>query len=79
MADPVSRFGSTWRAYEKLAVQLLLGSIKKPEIVTVLADNYSTPKHVVFERDVRSEVNHRLGRLAVANVCRLASQSADPL
>jgi uncharacterized protein DUF3800 len=78
-ADPVARFGSPWKAYEKLAAQLLLGSIKRREIVTVLADNYSTPDSVVFEQDVRVEVNKRLRRLAVASVCRLDSAAADPL
>lgn len=78
-ADPVARFGTHWRAYEKLAVQLLLGSIRPRELVTVLADNYSTPDSVVFERDVRQEVNQRLKRLAVTSVCRLDSKSADPL
>lgn len=78
-ADPVARFGTPWKAYEKLASQLLVGSIKPREIVTVLADNYSTPDHVVFEQDVRADVNRRLRRLAVASVCRLDSGSADPL
>jgi hypothetical protein len=78
-ADPVTRFKTPWRAYEKLAVQLLLGNIRHPELVSVLADNYSTPDDVVFERDVRSEVNWRLKRLAVTSVCRLDSKSTDPL
>ncbi|MDQ3631634.1 MAG: DUF3800 domain-containing protein [Actinomycetota bacterium] len=80
LADPVARFGSSWRAYEKLAIQLLLGTISRREIVTVLADNYSTPKHVKFEVDVRDEVNQRLGkRLAVSSVFRLDSKSTDGL
>lgn len=78
-ADPVVRFGTPWRAYEKLASQLLLGSIKPRELVTVLADNYSTPDDVFFEQDVRAEVNRRLKRLAVLSVCRLDSGAADPL
>lgn len=78
-ADPVARFGSHWKAYEKLAIQLLIGSISHREIVTVLADNYSTPDNVVFEQDVRAEVNRRMGRLAIASVCRLDSGAADPL
>jgi hypothetical protein len=79
MADPVERFESPWKAYEKLATQLLIGSIHPREVVTVLADNYSTPDDVVFEQDVRAEVNRRLDRLAVASVCRLDSGAADPL
>jgi hypothetical protein len=42
-ADPVERFGSHWKAYERMAQQLLIGSISPGEIVAVLADNYSTP------------------------------------
>jgi hypothetical protein len=80
-ADPVARFGTSWKAYEKLAEQLLIGSINGPsrEVVMVLADNYSTPDHVQFEKDVRSSVNRRLRRLAVSSVCRLDSRAADPL
>jgi hypothetical protein len=37
-ADAVARFGSSWRAYEKIATQLLIGSIRPKELVTVLAD-----------------------------------------
>jgi hypothetical protein len=57
VADPVGRFGSAWKAYEKLATQLLLGNIQPTELVTVLADYFSTPNQVNFEMDVRSEVN----------------------
>ena len=78
-ADPVKRFGSPWRAYERLAAQLLIGSIRRREIVTVLADNYSTPADVVFEEDVRASVNRRLRRLAVASVVRLDSRAAVAL
>ncbi len=78
-ADPVARFSSPWLAYEKLASQLLLGSIRPEEIVTVVADKYSAPDHIVFEQDVRAEVNRRLERLAVVSVCRLDSKAADPL
>lgn len=79
LADPVARFGSDWLAYEKLAEQLLIASIKRREIMTVLADNYSTPDDVLFEQDVRANVNRRLGRLGIVSVCRLDSQAADPL
>jgi hypothetical protein len=79
LADPVARFGNAWRAYEKLAEQLLMGTIKPWEIVSVLADDYSAPAGVDFEGDLKSNVNRRLGRLAVSSVCRLNSKSADPL
>ena len=77
--DPILRFGSPWKAYEALAEQLLAGSIGRREVVAVLADDYSTPPNVVFERDVKREVNRRFDRLAVTSVCRLNSLSADPL
>jgi len=50
-ADAVARFGSSWRAYEELATQLLIGAIGPGELVTVLADNYSAPDEVVFEHE----------------------------
>jgi hypothetical protein len=78
-ADPIARFGTPWKAYEKLAEQLLIGSVKPRELMTVLADNYSTPDTVHFEQDVRASVNARLGRLAITGVCRLDSSAADPL
>lgn len=78
-ADPIKRFGTPWLAYQKLAQQLIIASIKPRELVAVLADNYSTPAHVLFEQAVKYEVNRRLGRLAVTSVCRLDSKSADPL
>lgn len=78
-ADPIARFGTPWKAYEKLAEQLLVASVKPRELMTVLADNYSTPDTVQFEQDVRAAVNKRLGRLAITGVCRLDSSAADPL
>ena len=78
-ADPVARFGDAWRAYEKLAAQLLIGAARPGELVSVLADNYSTPDDVVFEVDVRQEVNQRLGKLVLVSVCRLDSRSCDGL
>lgn len=78
-ADPVARFGSHWKAYEKMATQLLIGSVAPHEIVCVLADDYSTPDDVTFEIDVRHEVNSRLGRCAVTSMCRMNSQSSDGL
>ena len=77
--DPVARFGSTWTAYERLATQLLLGNVRPDELVSVIADNYSTPDHVRFERNVRQEVNRRLGRCAVPSLVRLDSRSTDAL
>lgn len=79
VADPVERFGTGWAAYEKLATQLILSAVRPSEIVTVLADNYSTPVHVTFESSVKRQVNRRLERLAVLEVCRIDSKAADSL
>jgi hypothetical protein len=70
------RATSPWRAYERLAAQLLIGSIQPHELVCVLADEHSTPDAVRFEAEVRDIVNQRLERLAVTSVCRLDSRAA---
>ncbi len=78
-ADPITRFGGPFEAYESLACQLLMGSIRRRELVTVLADRYSSPMTVRFEESVKARVNRRLGRLALTSVVRLDSRAADPL
>lgn len=78
-ADPVDRFGTQWDAYAKLAEQLVVAAMQPEELVSVMADNYSTPSHILFEEDLRASVNRRLGRLAVVSVCRLDSKSCDGL
>jgi hypothetical protein len=78
-SDPVARFGSHWKAYAKLSEQLLVGTIRPRELLVVLADDYSTPDDVVFEKDVRAAVNKRLKILGVVGVCRLDSRSTDGL
>ena len=77
--DPIARWGTPWKAYEKPACQLIISTIKPRELVTVVADNYSTPDPVVFEQDLRKSVNARLGRLAVTSACRLDSKATDAL
>lgn len=79
VANPVQRWGTHWAAYEKLAEQLLVGSIRPFEVVTVLADNYSTPPQVQFEVDVRARVNRRLKRCAVTTLTRIDSRASDGL
>lgn len=79
VADPVERFGSHFAAYSKLAEQLVVAALRPDELVTVLADNYSTPDHVLFEEDLKASANRRLGRLAVTSCCRLDSKSSDGL
>lgn len=80
VADPVKRFKQdAWLAYEKLATQLLIGTSKPHELLSVMADNYSTPDGVKFEESLREAVNGRLGCLQVVTVCRLDSRSSDAL
>lgn len=79
VADPIERFGSQWDAYGKLAEQLIVAATHPDELVSVIADNYSTPDHILFEEDVKAGVNARLSRLAVVTVCRLDSRSCDGL
>lgn len=78
-ADPVERFGSHWEAYSKLAEQLVVASLRPAELMSLMADNYSTPDYVVFEEQIRARVNSRIKRLAVVSVCRLDSKSSDGL
>lgn len=79
-ADPVERFKQdSWLAYEKLATQVLIGAAKPYELLSVMADNYSTPDDVRFEEDVQREVNRRLEGLVVTTICRLDSKSCDAL
>jgi hypothetical protein len=77
--DVIGRFGGQFRAYECLARQLVRGSIKRGEIVWLVADEYSTPPGHTFEENVRDYVNQRLKRTAVAGVCRLRSTGCDLL
>lgn len=77
--DPIARFGDPWRAYLKMAEQLIVATVKPNEIISVLADNYSTPDEVLFEEELRQAVNRRLRRLAVTTVARLDSRSTDGL
>lgn len=78
-ADPIERFGTSWDAYGKLAEQLTVASLHPDELVSIMADNYSTPDHVLFEENLRSSVNRRLERLAVVSVVRQDSRSTDGL
>lgn len=58
-ADPTERFGTHWEAYGKLAEQLTVASLRSPELMTVVADNYSTPDEVLFEDVLKASVNRR--------------------
>ena len=45
----------------------------------MIADEYSTPPAYTFEENVRDYVNRKLGRCAVAGVCRMRSDGVDLL
>jgi hypothetical protein len=79
VADPVQRFGNQFAAYEKLATQLLIGSVRPFELVSVLADRYSAPDYVDFEWNVKEECNRRLRRLAVTSVVQVDSGATEGL
>ncbi len=57
--DPVARFGNLWRAYEELAALEVAYNTHEDELVTVLADNMSTPANVDFEGELRRNVQER--------------------
>jgi hypothetical protein len=78
-ADPIERFGSGWDAYSKLAEQLVVATLRSAELMSLMADNYSTPDAILFEEELRMRVNKRLQRLGLVSVCRLDSQSCDGL
>jgi hypothetical protein len=77
--DVIARFGGSFKAYEALARQLVRGSVRRGEVMFVIADEYSTPPAETFEENVRDYVNRRLGRTAVAGVCRMRSSGVDLL
>jgi hypothetical protein len=77
--DVIGRFGGPFGAYEALARQLILGSLRKGDLLWVIADEYSTPPHVTFEENVRDWVNGRARKPGVAGVCRMRSVGNDLL
>jgi hypothetical protein len=82
--DVIARFGGQFEAYDALARQLVLGSIKHGEVLWIIADEYSTPPTVTFEENVRDYVNRKAkptkhGGAPVAGVCRMRSSGVDLL
>jgi hypothetical protein len=70
--DPVSRFGSLWRAYEELAALQIAYNTHDDELPTVLADDMSTPPTVHFEESLRAAIQARGKR--VGGICRVDSK-----
>jgi hypothetical protein len=79
VADPIVRFGDAWTAYAKMAEQLIVASFPLGAVVTVVADNYSTPATILFEEDLRDSINRRFKRMAVTSVFRADSRAFDGL
>jgi hypothetical protein len=77
--DIIGRFGGQFNAYEWMARQLVIGTVRPSEVAWVIADEYSTPPKVTFEENVRDYVNRKLKRTAVAGVCRMRSEGVDLL
>lgn len=71
--------GDPWKAYEKLTIRLLEAALSEHEILILLADHVTTPKNIRFEVDVKKEMNNKIGRLALAGVCRIDSKASDLL
>jgi hypothetical protein len=81
--DVIARFGGQFEAYDALARQLVLGSIRRKSVLWIVADEYSTPPGVRFEENVRDYVNRKAKHVAhgrpVAGVCRMRSSGIDVL
>ncbi|MDP3962665.1 MAG: DUF3800 domain-containing protein [bacterium] len=71
--------GDPWKAYEQLTIRLLEAALSEKEILILLADHVTTPREIKFEVNVKKNVNSKLGRLALAGVCRINSHSNDLL
>lgn len=77
--DVIGRFGGPFQAYEALARQLVRGSVRRGEILWIVADEYSTPPGETFEENVRDAINRSFRRDAIAGVCRMRSSGVDLL
>lgn len=66
-------------AYEKLTEILIKRSIKRNEVLTIIADYISTPPEIHFEVDIKHNINEQFKRLAVAGVHRIDSKGTNLL
>ena len=71
--------GDQWQAYEGITLKLLSAALSEQEILILIADHVTTPKHVRFEVSTKKRFNGMKERLALAGVCRFDSQSNDLL
>ncbi len=68
-----------WSAQAKVVSQLIVGSLNKYEIATVLLDSVSTPKGVAVDDMVRDMVNERFDCTSVVSALSLDSRSTPGL
>lgn len=68
-----------WRAHAAVLTQLLVGTINKREVVTVLMDGITTPRGCALDETVRTMTNTRLGSTSVVSAVCLDSRTNDLL
>ena len=71
--------GDQWEAYEKIALKLMNAALSENEILILIADHVTVPKHIRFEVNTKKNFNMSKNRLALAGVCRFDSRSNDLL
>lgn len=68
-----------YEAYQKFSEYLLTKSIRKDEILVVLADYMTNPSEIHFEVDLKHHINEDQNRLAIAGVHRVDSRGLSLL
>ena len=68
-----------WQAYEDISCTLIDQATSPNEILILIADHITVPKHVRFEVSLKRRINTKKNRLAVAGVCRFDSKGNDLL
>jgi hypothetical protein len=77
--DPFQRSRSFWQVHGDITAQLLVGSINRRELVTVMVDHVSCPTDHSYEDVLRRRVNTRLSAMAVVSAHCLDSKCTDLL
>lgn len=60
-------------------MRILAAALSEHEILILLADHITVPKHIRFEVNIKREMNSKLKRLGLAGVCRIDSRANDLL
>lgn len=77
--DPFRGGVDRWKAHAEIASQLLVGSINRRELISVLLDGISTPRGCSLADTIRDDVNRRLGATSVVSATCLDSRTNDCL